>query len=105
MGRPVGKHVPPPHPFKLLPVLQCPLTKGNTQSMPFYNIFFRMPRSTPTVLLDDVLRISMLHNFFWVSHSIPMIITDLGLTSLSSTVQYFPSGRLFYTCNKCQTYG
>ena len=61
----------------------CPLPKGNAQSMPFYNIFCRMSRSSPTGLSKDVLPISILHNFFWVSHSIPMKITDLGLTSLS----------------------
>ena len=61
----------------------CPLPKGNAQSMPFYNIFFRIARSTPTGLSNDVLPISMLHNFFWVSNSIPMKITGLGLTSVS----------------------
>ena len=61
----------------------CSLPKGNAQSIPFYNIYFRMARSTPTGLSNDVLPISMLRNFFWVSHSIPMKITDLGLTSLS----------------------
>ena len=81
-----------------------PLPKGNAQSMPSYNIFFHMARSTPAGLSNDVLPISMLNNFFWVSHSIPMKIADLGLTSLShSTI--FSIGSLFYTCNKCQTYG
>ena len=60
----------------------CPPPKGNPQSMPFYNIFFHMARSIPTGISSDLLTISMLHNFFWVSHPIPMKITNLGLTSL-----------------------
>ena len=63
----------------------CPLPKGNAQSMPFYNIFFCMARSTPTGLSNEVLPISMPS---WVRHSIPMKITDLGLTSLSHSTLF-----------------
>ena len=68
-----------PHPPKghISPYLKV------THSPCYSKIFFHMARSIPTGLSNDVLPISMLHNFFWVSHSIPMKITDLGLTSLS----------------------